>query len=438
MVSAYNLLPSKEYFNTIQSSVVEFDDDVKEIYDFRSLYGDSIGDWDEFKSFLLGDDGMRTDPEASDLDSPNVLQETLLTKSNTTHDELDSWQAPEGVEVVQIAGWGLDTICGIEYDDCDILFCPDKLSNLDRSLLFTADGDETVVVPSAVEMGGNAERYYLNLNRYNRLANLKVSRGHADILEIKPLQDFIKNIIKGDKTLTDYISIDKLEVKDEDMRLRFRLHSPVALDLYDEGGNHTGFIKNNDSDLQLYEEQIPNSYYTEFGETKYAGAGDLPVDIILTGEDLGTFTFEIDQIAGKSVAKSTTFTNIPVMQNMQARLSVTETVGEMKIDVDADGQTDASFRPGEEIEKSDLLGIFKKIINSLNVDRTFKNRLINKIDNAQKQLEKEKLVSANAMLENVKQQIGMFSREQTPQKFRISEGEAEKLIGIIERLQAME
>jgi len=225
-----------------------------------------------------------------------------------------------------------------------------------------------------------------------------------------------------------------------DKRWRFRLHSPVSINFYDENGNHTGLIQNSNpsSDLQFYEEQIPNSYYTEFGETKYSGTGDSLINIVLTGEDLGTFTFEIDQVAGNQVVKNKTFANIPVMKDMLATLSVSETVSEMKIDINGDNQIDATFQPGEEIKKVDLLEIFKKIINSLDVDKTVKDRLINKIDNAKKQMEKGNSISSNAMLENVKQQIEVFSREQTPEKFRLSADEAEKLIGIIERIQAME
>lgn len=442
MISAYTLLPAREYFNIVQSPVIEFAEDVKEIYDFRSLYGENIDNWDEFKKFLLGDDGSRTEPVENDLDSPNVLREALLTKAEATQSKLDSWQAPDGIEVVQIAGWGLDTIRGIRYDDCDVPFCPDKLSNLDRSLLFTTDGDETVVVPSAIEMGGNTGRYYLNVREYNKelILNLRRNRDHASILEIESLQNFIKNIIKGDKTLTDYISTEKPEVQDDDRRLRFRLHSPVKLDFYDANGNHTGLTQANvqDPNLLIPEEQIPNSYYTEFGETKYAGMGDSSADIVLTGEDLGTFTFEIDQIAGDQVSKNTTFTTIPVMKGMVATFSVSDTVSTMNIDVDHDGQIDVTIHPGEVIQKADLLGILEKIINTLDIEKTVKNRLANKVNNAKKQMEKGNFIAANAMLDDVRQQVETFSREQTPEKFRIPTDEAGKLIGIIERIQAIE
>lgn len=438
MLSAYNLLPSKKYFDIVQSPVMEFDEDVEEIYDFRSLYGDNIDNWSEFKKFLLGDNGARSEPAESDLDSPNILKKDLLAKAEDMHEKLDDWQAPEGVEIIQIAGWGLDTIRGIEYDDCDIPFCPNRLSNLDRTPIITEDGDHTVVVPSAVEIDENAEKYYVNVNEYNN--KKKANNEHANILGVISIQDFIKNIIRNNRNLPDYISTEKPEVKDEDERLRYRLHSPVKLDLYDENGNHTGLVKASDSDpdLLISEEQIPNSYYAEFGEVKYAGSGNYPVNIVLTGEDLGTFTFDIDQVAGDRVSETTTFANIPVMKDAQATLSVSDTVSEMKIDINHDGQTDITLHPGEKITGADLLEIFEKILDMFDIDRTVKDRLINKTDNAKKQVTKGNSVAANAMLENVKQQIETFSREQTPEKFRIQRDEADKLSAIIDRIQMVE
>ncbi|KKT89844.1 MAG: Cell surface protein [Parcubacteria group bacterium GW2011_GWC1_45_14] len=442
MASAYNLLPSKKYFEIVQSPVIEFDYDVRDIYDFRSIYGESISGFGSFKSFLLGDNGERTEPEEDDTDSPNVLKNTFLSRSIETHNNLDSWRAPEHMEVIQIAGWGLDTVRGISYDDCDILFCPDNLSNLDRKLILTEDGDETVVVPSAAAMEGE-ERYYLNLKLYNNPLDLKfrISRNHADILEATPLQDFIKNIIQNKKEQVTYISTEKPKVEKEYKRLRYRLHSPVKIDIIDENGNHIGIIENNDqdSDIRRYEQEVPNSYYMEFGETKYAGAeGRIAQDVILKGEDLGTFTFEIDEVFGTGETKNTTFENIPVMEGMIAEIAISDSVGEMEIDINGDGEKDFIIRPGEEASKETSLEILEKMIGFLDIHQTVKDRLIDKIGNARKQLEKGHNIATNAMLANVKQQIETFSRENAPEKFRIPKEEAEKLIVIIERIQLID
>ncbi len=439
MVGAYNLLPSKKYFDIVQSPVIEFDSDVESIYDFLSIYGKKIDSFGEFKSFLLGDNGEREEPDAGDTDSPNVLKNNLLSQSNDLHNDLlDTWQAPEGMEVVQIAGWGLDTISGIRYDDCDSIFCPDNLSNLDRSLIFTQDGDGTVVVPSAISTEV-AEEYYLNINRYNRFVNLKIDRSHSDILEIKSAQDFIKNIIRGEKTPTEYISTEKPEVKDEDRRLRYRMHSPVAVHLYDSNGNHTGIIENPDpnSDLRLYEQQIPNSYYLEFGEGKYLGSdGSIQQKVSLIGEDLGTFTFEIDEIVGNDEVRNTTFENIPVIAGMKAEIIVSDSVEEMKVDIEGDGETDMVLHSGEAVTEGVTLELLEKIISSLDIDNKTIERVNNKIGNARKQFEKGNQIAGRAMLENVKHDIEVFSREQTPEKLRIPKDDAEKLILIISRIQS--
>jgi len=430
MASAYNLLPSKKYFNIVQSPVIEFDSDVVDIYDFRSIYGKNIDSFGAFKSFLLGDNGEREKPPVGDTDSPNVLNENLLSRSIELHNDLlDVWKAPQGLEVVQIAGWGLDTVRAIRYDDCDIIFCPDNLSNLDRQLVFTEDGDGTVVVPSAVAIDG-VERYYLDLSKYNKK--------HAGILEVDSLQNFIKNIILNKEVLTSNIFTEKPSVRAEEKRLRYRLHSPLSLHLYDKNGRHTGIIENTGSDIRKYEQQIPNSYYLEFGETKYAGAdGEIPQKVSLTGEDFGTFTFEIDEVFGSGETKNTTFENIPVVPEMEVEIDISDSIGRMDIDIDGNGQVDVFIQPGEEQGAGVSLGVLEKMIDFMDIHKTTKDRLVNKIGNVRKQIEKDHIISTDSMLKSIQNDISVFSRENTPEKFRISKDSAEKLILIIERIRVI-
>lgn len=433
MSSAYNLLPSEKYFNYVETPVIEFDEDVKEIYDFREIYGENIDNYEEFIKFLKGDDGERSDPEFSDTDSPNVLSDNLLSQSREVHSSLDNWQAPESMEVIQIAGWGLDTIAGIKYDDCDIPFCPDKLSNLDRELVFKEDGDKTVVIPSAINMI-EAEKYYVDIFHNNENPNNKNGE-HANILEITSVREFISNIIQGNRNLPEYILEESPISEDEDKRLRYSMHSPVKVDLYDNAGNHTGIIENSDpdSDLVFYEEEIPNSYYLEFGETKYLGSdGKFVTNVDLTGEDLGTFTFEIDEIYGSGEVESTVFPDIPVMKGMKASLEIVDDVGIMEIDIEGDGIVDFEIESGEEQDEIMSLDILERILENLEIHKTTKDRLINKLDNAKKQIEKENIISADAMLDNLIHQIEVFSRDETVEKFRIPEDDAEKIVSIIE------
>jgi len=281
-----------------------------------------------------------------------------------------------------------------------------------------------------------AEKYYLNIKEYNNKERIITNEKHSSILEIEPLLDFIRNIIQNNRELTEYIYQEKPEVKDEDRRLRFRLHSPLSVNIYDEYRNHTGLVENTNpnSDLKFYEEKIPNSYYIEFGETKYLGAGtDSPIEVELIGEDLGIFTFEVDEVSGNETV-TTTFANIPVVKGMKVRLLVSDSVSEMEIDIGNDGQVDMVFQPRGEIKTEDLFEIFIKIINSLEIDNSVKNKLVKKIESAKKQAKKDHYTSANAILENVKQQIEVFSSKSIPKKLRIVKSEAEKLIKIVNNL----
>ncbi|MDY0144044.1 MAG: hypothetical protein RBR97_19355, partial [Bacteroidales bacterium] len=433
MSSAYNLLPSKKYFEYVETPVIEFDEDVKEIYDFRDIYGEQIDNKGEFNKFLLGDEGKRSDPDFSDTDSPNVLNNNLLSKADNLHDNvLDDWSAPENIEVIQIAGWGLDTIAGIKYDDCDIVFCPDKLSNLDKELIFKKDGDATVVIPSAIIMN-DGEIYYVNISGYNK--GPKINREHASILEIRPVQEFIKNILNDNRELPSYINTVKPEVSSEDESLRYRMHSPVAVHLYD-GVNHTGLTDNPnpESDLIYYEENIPNSYYLEFGETKYLGSPkDGVTRVELIGEDTGTFTFEIDEIKGDSVDKTTVFKDVPVIKDMRADIDISKNIGIMEIDWNNDEKVDIIINTEDSNSAPKAsLEILEEIIKSSKINPILKNIFLNEINVAQKQLEKGKNKVAGQILEILEKQIETFSDKKMLKKLRINKTEAENLIKIIE------
>jgi len=437
MSSAYNLLPSKKYFEYAETPVVEFEDDVKDIYDFKELYGDKIDNKEELDKFLTGDEGKRSDPNSDDTDSPNVLSAGLLSKANSLHDSsLDNWNAPENIEVIQIAGWGLDTIAGIKYDDCDIVFCSDELSNLDRELIFKKDGDATVVVPSAIIMN-DGEIYYVNIEKYNDGPTR--NREHASILEISNLQEFIKNILNNNRDLPSYITTIKPAVSDEDESLRYRMHSPVAVHLYDEENNHTGLTDNPnpESDLVYYEENIPNSYYLEFGETKYLGSPkDGVTRVELIGEDTGTFTFEIDEIEGDSVDKTTVFKDVPVIKDMRADIDISDNIGIMNIDWNNDKKVDIIINT----EKSNSapkasLEILKEIIKSSKINPILKNIFLNELNVAQKQIAKGNNKVVGKILEILEKQIEAFSDKNTLKKLRINKTEAENLIKIIETIR---
>ncbi|MBI4088078.1 hypothetical protein HY418_01710, partial [Candidatus Kaiserbacteria bacterium] len=140
MPGAYGLLPSAEYFSSVSTPVITFS--TSTLPDWVSAYGESINTVAGLDAFLT-DNAGRTQPVESDLNDPTILSSGLLSQSQAMHQTIDAWVPPPGVELIQIAGWGIPTtVSGISYGK--------KNGNIEPAANFTIDGDGTVVVPSAL------------------------------------------------------------------------------------------------------------------------------------------------------------------------------------------------------------------------------------------------------------------------------------------------
>ncbi|MBM2817857.1 MAG: Parallel beta-helix repeat protein, partial [Parcubacteria group bacterium] len=258
---------------------------------------------------------------------------------------------------------------------------------------FTSDGDETVFTPSATAVEGKT--YYLDIEKYNRGGN--TNRSHRNIMEVISINKFIKDIITSNTIiLPDYITSEKPESSSADNKLRLSIHSPVSIDIYDNLGNHTGIIPNPnpDSDLELVEENIPNSYYMNFGEGKYVGFDSGSQNRVeLNGTGVGTFTLKIGEYSGDIEATSTTFIDIPVTSAMKGELNIQnlDTLPQLKIDVEGDGIFDFEVKPSEEFDSILFLEIMKKTIMSFGLDNGTETSLMNRIDNLIKTIKKGKI-----------------------------------------------
>jgi pimeloyl-ACP methyl ester carboxylesterase len=310
MIGAYGLLPSREYINRVSASPVTFIDEVfpsGATTNLTQSYGSAINSYQEYKNFLFGSEG-RLNPELSEINLPINLSESLFSKAENLHESIDNFIPPEGLRVIEIAGWGLDTIASYEYypksTNCGIqgLNCYD----LDERPRFTSDGDNTVITPSAHYMSLNgSEKYYVDLLKYND--DFKTKKDHAALFEVDPILDFLFNIVKNNTQIhSDYFSTT-IPV-DPQNRLRLSIHSPVTLDAYDIKGNHTGKICPLDSDFCFIEENIPNSSYLEFGEGKYINLPeDQLLEIKLQGTDVGTFTNESEKVFPNGTSSISSF-----------------------------------------------------------------------------------------------------------------------------------
>ncbi|HLC99348.1 MAG TPA: hypothetical protein VJC11_00095, partial [Patescibacteria group bacterium] len=404
MQSAYNLLPSRSYFNVVDTNaqpIIEFSATAATKY-LRNIYGNAITGFDALLRFLTGEGGVRTEPSPANVDEPNVLSPQFLDRAQTDHSFFDSWTSPAGIEVIQIAGWGLDTLRGIRYEEqrktlcnADLSVCS-QVAALDPQPLFTEDGDKTVVVPSVTAMEG--QKFYVNLPKHNQELFLggRRNREHSDILEADELQDLIKDIIQDDDVLSSHRNITPTQPPPNDVnkKLRIRVHSPVSLDLYDAEGNHTGILQNPnlDSDIRLLEEEIPNSYYLELGEGKYAGSDTATAtSIVLKGQSLGTFTLEIDEVSGNATTGTLRFQDIPIVAGSTITMDIQTiaTATPLQIDLNGDGVVDFALSSSTSADSGVSLEMLARIIQNMDIKNPFKKELVKDIERMQKHLQKE-------------------------------------------------
>lgn len=336
---------------------------------FRNAYGENIGDFEEFKKFLTAKDDYREDPDEDKVDLENVFNESILNSAVEMHNRLDNWTPPENVEVIEIAGWGLDTVSGVDYMEKEEVECKPYATVIPLCLKkesyepvyepkFTVDGDEVVVAPSALMMedGERVKKYWFNINSYNEN---KPDVEHKNILESDILQELMEYIIKkNDTTLPEYISTSRPEnYKNAKPRIRMSLHSPLDVHLYDNKGRHTGPKKAVDekgNEGVIFEEEIPNSYYYQFADRKYIGfpSGE-NIHIEMDGYDSGAYTLKMEEIketeTGEEIISQTTFKNLPVSPDTKVKMDILETgisgLSNLEADYNGDGTVDYEVTP---------------------------------------------------------------------------------------------
>lgn len=358
MSSIYNLLPSADYFTYVDDPVITFDDDPL-LQNWRAKYGVEIHSGERLHQFLA-DSTRESLPVTADIKNPMIVNDMLLTQSETVHAALDAWTPPAGIALTEIAGWGEETLKTIVYyqgvkgectarradSTCATIVTSPVLEYSPKTVL---DGDGTVVVPSALWTPG-AAKYWVDLLGYgNELGGARINRKHADILEVPELRTFIENIITANITtpLPLYISSTTPTTETTGARLHFTLHSPLSLDLYDGLGNHTGVS----TTTGFLEENIPGSRYEMFGELKYVSTpASTTLRLLMKGLAEGSFTLDAEEVHGDTVTASTTFAGIPSSVTTTATLSIPGNSGiastsPLVVDENSDGAPDIILIP---------------------------------------------------------------------------------------------
>lgn len=369
MPGAYGLLPSAEYFNRMSDPFITFNSENTRYKSFKDAYGEKIQSFDEFKKFLLGTDDNREKPSENDVEQENILNKNILQEASEIHTRIDNWIPPENVEVVQIAGWGLDTISGVKYSEKEKTKCFGLLRTLAckgtgeyepvYDPVFTVDGDKVVVSPSALMIpeATNVKKYWVDLFGYSQ-QKLVIDREHKDLLEVVPVVEFITGtIIDNNEVLPKYILPQRPDISNgHSSRLRMSLYSPLDIHLYDSHGNHTGpkTVVIDGQEATIFEEGIPNSYYFQFGDRKYVGFDETEaINVKMDGYADGSYTLKLEEVkisdSGDEIVAHSTFENLPTTSETEVNFDVPVSgladMSRLEADVNGDDRIDYELEP---------------------------------------------------------------------------------------------
>jgi pimeloyl-ACP methyl ester carboxylesterase len=435
MLSAYGLLPSKEYINRVSASPVVFSDNVLPsgvTTSFVKAYGNVIDSYNEYRSFLFGSEG-RIQPAMDDNISPINLSPTLFGQAETLHDKIDTWTPPVGMRVIEVAGWGLDTVASFQYYPKYECTTPDTGMGkcgyvLDEKPIFTSDGDKVVVEPSAMYM--NTDKVWLDLT--------KIKEEHKNILEVPQLENFISSLIENQNPVYDSV-LTQTKPVDTSNRLRISIHSPVTIGAYDSAGNFTGKICPDTSDFCYKQEDIPNSEYLEFGEGKYINLpGDNLQKIQLQGTDVGTFTFDMQTVTPGGQTSTQSFVDIPVTTQTQANITIDQKgIPQLALDVTGDGKTDFTLTPSSTFDPVTYLQIMKITIDSLDLTQAKKNAFDNRVNNIIKSIQKGKIDKAKLKADKFETVLKNRLAKPDPKKpklKKLSKTDAQLLLDMLNQL----
>ncbi len=222
----------------------------------------------------------------------------------------------------------------------------------------------------------------------------------------------------------------------------------MDIHIIDAASNHTGLIPNPNpaSDLRIFEKTIPNSYYKEIGETKYAGASAGTTTVLrLQGTGLGFFTLNIEQTLGDTVTASTTYENLPVTSDTIASMVIPQggftedTIPDLVIDVDGDGINDVTISGGGAagLLEEQLLAMIKAIVKTLDLPVEKKAKLLKIIRKIEQELAKER---PNEHAEEVRTSLVSLKLLKTIEQYKmkniLTKSEANELRIIIQRIRA--
>jgi len=409
MPSAYSLLPSRGFFANVA-------DAFKPTIAFASTTMDSF---DAQSAFIA--DALSAHPavsqSSSDVTLPIKGNRLLMAAADAIHGLLDPFVWPTAIARFAIVGWDTKTPKETSY------------SSSGYTVENTYAGDGTVIAPSADYNAGQAVS--VDLKTQSDIEKKDIT--HADILEASTTVAVIDSIISNPATdntkVLDQISklpgvtigsLDWAHVDDDRRDLEISTHSPVALNVYDDKGNHTGEIpmpaqlvgKVEDGFYTFYENGIPGSSFDKLGDHADGHADEsvtVPDDgskytVVVNGTAAGSFELDVDRIYATTTVDSVSWKGMPVDSLTVATTTIvsgdvvssqsisvgsnkliprlTSVTSSLSLDINGDGVIDATSSPNTAQNTDQVLQMLEKSCDALDHNGSRGKSFISRLEHA--------------------------------------------------------
>ncbi len=432
MPGAYGLLPGQAYFDEQEDLVITFDaSDETKI--FRDRYGAALNFESELVDFLNGAEGRS---ESLRVSAASIANRTLVDEVFGYRSELlDSWVAPDEIEIIEIVGVGLDTESGFEYTKFSERVCsePDVFGSRTCEVetfykpvpWISQYGDETVMAVSAEGYKGDKETYYVDL--------FETKNKHANLTELTSVQELVNNFISKNEDY-DIPLITTVKPTYSTKRAMISTHSPVTLILTDTEGNQTGVINGR------VVEDIPGSSYRMLADSTYITLPEgVTYDVLIEAYDDGGMTFMTHLLDGDEQSMILTLpineiASTTVIKTKNNGVAATSSFANFLIDLNGDGTTDTTMTPTGEVVSPEIADYtdLESAIQSANLRRVEKVALLALSRLAERMSERN-----NQTAKRLERQF-LFQLEQAlkllKRKGRIKEGEYSDILSIITQI----
>ena len=375
MLSAMELLPIGTTYNLSNPPIITFGTLVQATEKFRDAYGEEIDTDDELDNFLIGTWAESTsecsNSDDISLSDPVCLNENLLDQAVLTRNFLESWSAPENIEVIELAGINKPTINSVAYKQKGGCVINDDHTCLAIDPHPLGSGDGTVVRESAQAQEG-ATSYQIDLTIFNEFS-------HKDLLSIQSVQNVISHFIERlPVDLPEGIK-ENNTTENNGTYIASKFMSPVAFSLEDTQGRQLYVQKNTELDVDYLVNDIPNVQYFKVGDTQTVVAPTSErYELQIKGTASGTLQIEIEEYEDGVLVKERIHENIPVTDRLTSTFALTafDNIGSITIDTDGDGIRETVLSPEQDDIPEEIIKGLRTYVKNLHVKRYVRRSLL--------------------------------------------------------------